>query len=72
MKKKRDWEKRFADSINKEIKAYKKEGLSENNRWCICGIKDTLYLLGSAINEKEHSWASGFQKFLKEIGIEEI
>lgn len=49
MKIKCGWQKRFADVINKELCAYKKEGLSEQNRWIICGIKDAVYLLGESL-----------------------
>jgi hypothetical protein len=69
MKIKRKWQERFAESINKEQAAYKKEGDNFENRWILTGMKDTIYLLGAAINKEEYSWASGFQKFCKELGV---
>ena len=69
VKKKRGWEQRFAEKINREVSAYRKEGLTEQNRWIICGIKDTIYLLGECINKDKYSFANGFQLFLKDTGI---
>ena len=67
--KKKGWEKRFADRINKELEAYRKEGLTKDNRWIICGIKDTIYLLGESINKEEYSYAFGFQRFCRDFKI---
>ena len=68
---KKGWQKRFADRINKEILTYKKEGRESTDRkWIVLGIKDTVYLLGECMNEKEYSFANGFQKFCKEMQID--
>lgn len=60
---------KFGQLIQKEINAYKKEGDTEENRRFVTGIKDAVYLLGVAINEKEYSWANGFEKFCKRLNI---
>ena len=69
MKIKRDWQKRFADLINKELNAYKREDNNPNNLWIKVGVKDTIYLLGEAMNPN-YKWANGFREFCKEIGID--
>lgn len=69
MKIKRGWQKRFADVINRDLRAYEKEGLSEQNRWIICGMKDTIYLLGESLNQ-DYRFANGFRKFCEEMGID--
>ena len=67
--KKKGWEKRFANKINNELRVYAGEGLSENNRWIICGIKDAVYLLGECINKDIYAFANGFQRFCKDMEI---
>ncbi len=67
---KKDWQKRFANRINKEISAYKKEGVTEQNRWILTGMKDMIYLLGESINKDDFSFADGFQRFCKEMQID--
>ena len=42
----------------------------EERRCVLTGIKDTVYLLGISINEKEYSYANGFQKFCQKINVD--
>ncbi len=67
---KKDWQKRFGESIKKEIAQYSKEDATQEDRWVLLGIKDTIYLLGEAINKDEYSFAIGFLKFCEELGID--
>lgn len=67
---KKDWQKRFGEAIKKEIANYAKEGATQDERWILVGIKDTLYLLGEAINKEEYSYANGFLKFCEELGVD--
>ena len=65
--------KKFGELINKEINAYNKEiscYTKEERRWVLTGIKNTVYLLGVSINEKEYSFADGFKKFCDKIGVD--
>lgn len=66
---KRDWQKRFGEAIKKEIAQYTKEGATQDDRWVLLGIKNTIYLLGEAINKEEYSFANGFIKFCEELDI---
>jgi hypothetical protein len=72
MIKKRGWEERFSERIRREIEAYKSGGDTKENRLIISGLRDCIYLLGESMNKEDYSFANGFQKFLKDMGMEEV
>ena len=65
---------RFATTLNRciqDIHRFKKMRghFSEAEMGALSGIKDTVYLLGRAIDKDTYEFADGFQKFCDEFGI---
>lgn len=74
LKMKKDWQKQFVDNLNNEINAINSNSWlnPREKRKRIGIIKDTLFLLGIAIDKDRYNFALGFDRFCEDLGIPEL